>query len=215
MDGGPAEPHTTFLNKPAEAVVREMFGAEPRTIYFEAFPYSAIQSLSLPGLTVFDDALRNGWSIWADEGDRAPDPSNATPALGSASVVQPQPSSFNGVYFVAPHIIDMSDYSALEFFLRVGQAMPLDLQVQFSYWVSPGFFPAYWRVRPNDPRYIDPYPLAPDTWHHVIIPLDAFGVADKPISEFSIIDQAFHGCRSDPIVVDQVRLVGPLPEDLP
>jgi hypothetical protein len=215
FEGGPADPHFTFLNKPAEAVVREFFRAQPHVAAFPEAPPGSSSVRRSQDLLVFDDQERSGWFAWADTADPPPDTAHPDPAIGTAAVVQPQPSSFNGVFFVAPSRVDMSPYSALEFYIYVGQPMPFDLRVQFAYWNPPQPFTIYWRVLPNDPRYITPYPLAPGTWHHVTIPLEVLGVAERPITEFSITDQAFAGCRSAPILIDEVRLIGAPTEPTP
>ncbi len=208
IEGGPADPHMTFLNKPAESVLREFFGVPPRTLELDSSYVGSTSPHDPTDLVIFDDALRNGWTLWAPEGDPPPDAAHADPAMGAASIVQPVPASFNGANLVAPRKMDASRYYALEFYIQVGETVPRDLQVQFSYWVSAGYFPTYWRVRPNDPRYMDPYPLTPGTWHRVLIPLSDLGVEGKSFTEFSVMDQGFMGCRSDPIALDEVRLIG-------
>lgn len=207
LEGGPADPHMTFLNKPAESVLREFFGAPLRILQQSTQPPGSREP-DPADLVIFDDQLRNGWGVWVPDQDPFPDIAHPQPAIGAASVVQAAPVSLNGINFVSTGMIDLSPYVALEFNLRVGESLPRDLQVQFATYVSPGYFPIYWRVRPNDPKYIYPYPLAPGIWHRVVIPLADLGVSGKWITEFSITDEGFKGCRSDPIVIDEVRLLG-------
>lgn len=227
--GGPLDKSHTFNNKPAENVIRSYFGAPPRPTATPMPPFPLDVSVSAPVFTLYDDSLAVPGFV-----DPFGAPANLQYSLdahsGSSSIKVDIPLlGFLGLDIP----LDLSPYSWLEFFIKVGPRHPDAMAVSTGFWLSWSYQETFAVLRFTGAPYLAGGELRPGTWQRVRIPLADLYADGHLITAISIEDRSCQvkgppdspyiatSASYDSILIDDIRFIGgalsqnPLPPPAP
>jgi hypothetical protein len=195
MQGGACSQDFTPLDKPAEDVLREFYGGQPKSGFVGLTPRPNEEG----ALSIYEDALADGWwnGSW-----------NATVAFTATDQVYAGQHSISvtvsdwGGLSLGDGHLDTTPYQWIEFYLR--KVNPNDTIMNF--WWPPGA-PELPKV--DDCRYkVEEI----DGWAHVRIPLASMQADNTVVEKFAM--QPYVDGGESRFWVDNVRLLGVIPVEL-
>lgn len=188
--GGPCDNGYTVYDKPAEDVVREWYGAEPRDT---SAPPPVNESVNR---AVYGDTLAAGWENWSWEA--ALNFAATNQVYAGTKSIQIDAGSWGALSLHHPGI-DTAPYDYLSFALRQSAATNA-LLVSAADAAGNDLLDA----PPADCRYGDGAPLPANTWRRVLIPLDDLGAADTLITRLTFLNTGDAPLR---FWIDDLKLV--------
>ena len=151
------------------------------------------------GYVIYDDALAAGWSIDPYGGSADWNASGMVYQGASAIEVTLEPDLW--ITFDVGQF-DSSAYGYLVFYLNGGETTDQQLYVEMNSGET-----SLGRADLTD--YIEGYPLQPDEWHRVAVPLNLLNPKGKSIAWFDIGDASGNGAST--FYIDEIRFVSPGP----
>lgn len=206
LQGGPYDIGYTFIDKPAEKVVRQYFGGSA----IDPTPTPDFMEVEGNSRIIYQDTLAHGWRTWYEpDASVVPDLDSTNGFESSASIRLPL-SKYKGIDFIYDTpFIDMSKYKWLEFYIMVGEHQPKNLLVQFEYWTPENVSHSRLALVDN-PNYIDGGQFKPGTWQRIKIPLIDMDISNQKFTGFGINNCAFP-CQLDrsvdDVYIDNIQLV--------
>ena len=163
----------SIRDKLAEDVLRAYYGAAPRATRDDLFieippPFEVEESL-----VIYDDALGEGWEMWAWDGEVDPSVESVVHSGRGAMGVTLEPGG--GFAFINP--LDISEYAYLEFYVNGGSQGGQELAIHF--W-DVDADASIWSC--NFCRVISSLALPPDEWVLVRLPLQDLGLRGRQVS---------------------------------
>jgi hypothetical protein len=191
LQGGPCDMGYSPHDKPAEAVLRQWYGASPK-------PAEEVPGLDpTHSMPVYTDALGAGWAYWSWGGTFSP---NSTEQVHSGTHAIKAETPSYGAVALHHEAFDSSPYYWLELYVyKTSDASTL------AVWASDGNDVDLPSHHVEDCRYTGGHPITPGTWTHVLIPLKDLKAGKRLLDRLSI------GNGSDTpftYYVDDVSLVG-------
>jgi len=191
----------SFVEKPADDVVRAYYGAAPRaTATPVVYPTGELKT----SLNIYTDQLDPTWKYYPPEGIDM----GQTAVAISGKAIQAKLYNFNAIDLSSP-AINFADYQWLEFDLYV---VPNGLPKFYSVGVllrDTHYYPSPFRLELFQSQFIEGGGIQPGKWQHVRIPLNVFGPLMGEYNDISI-DQPGHLNPNQPIVIylDNIVLRG-------
>lgn len=194
MQGGQCDRGFTPLDKPAELVLRQYYGGEPKGGAGNLPP----RPNELGAMYIYTDALAAGW--WDGSWNATVYYTETAPVYTGQNSISVTVNNWGGIT-LGDGSFDTTPYQWLEFYLR--KVNPLD-EIRIFFWDNGTELPKI-----DDCRYTV---SEIDGWAHVRIPLSALKADDKVLQRFSMQPYVNGGTSS--FWIDQVRLLGVIPVEL-
>jgi len=194
-------------NKLSEDVVRSHYGAEPRETKINKYmenptPIPTLSSDQIEaGYLVYDDKLAEGWTLdpWAGTANTS---SSAQFYQGSRAIEITLRSS-PGAILLDNKLFDTAPYDYMVFYLNGGSTADQELYVEMISVDNKTL------GRANLADYIADYPLQPDKWHQVMIPLTILNPNRENFGWFDLGDASGNGAST--FYIDEIRFVSTEP----
>lgn len=160
-------------------------------------------------LTVYDDALQNGFANWSWPGPSHVDLAAASPVHAGAAAIRFLPEDWSGLSIHG--VYDQNAYGAIELWVHGGGAGEQDLRVAMT--LDDGTLVGAWaELNP----FVEQGAIAAGDWRKVTVPFDApaLGIGGNPFTRVTLMGVVESQAA---IYFDDVRLVpagaGPPPGD--
>lgn len=206
LQGGPYDLGDSFINKPAEGIVRQYFDGAP--LVAEAPPEFTEDPAH--SRVIYDEGLARSWMPWFEPDASVIADLKSPNGHNSPLAIRLPLSRYRGIGIDnGLAAVDMSKYKWIEFYILTGKRPPRSLVVQFEYW-TPELFYHSWRARVDEPEYIEGGAFQPGVWQRVRIPLVDLGITDQRFTGFGIqncswpcsLDRAV-----DDVYIDDIRFI--------
>lgn len=197
--GGPADRDYTASGKPAEDVLRQIYGAPPRP---SPTPTPALSEDPANSLVIYADALAPGWEDWS--WDASLDFAAQKTVFQGTAAIQVSLKAW-GALSLHNTGVGAAGYTWFEFFINPGSSPDRQLGL-YIVGADEQVPPGYLWVKINDPRYLEGGSLQANRWTRVRIPLSDLAEKYDIITRFALQDQS--GSGQSEFYVDNFRLVG-------